>query len=71
MLPRKIIRILTPKTPLSWVSESFIEAIEALEIGGLFHQGQFFCSGYEARPVQTTFPDFNLEFFCYQKIYLL
>ena len=34
---------------------------EALQIAGLFHQGQFpYCSGYEARRVQH-FPDFNLE----------
>ena len=36
-------------------------ADETLQIGGLFHQGQFpYCSGYEARRVQH-FPDFNLE----------
>ena len=36
-------------------------ANQALQIGGLSHQGQFpYCSGYEARRVQH-FPDFNLE----------
>ena len=34
---------------------------EALQIAGLFHQGQFpYCSGYETTRVQH-FPDFNLE----------
>ena len=34
---------------------------EALQIAGLFHQGQFpYCSGYEAGQVQH-FPDFNSE----------
>ena len=41
--------------PVSFSSE------EALQITGLFHQGQFpYCSGYEARRAQH-FPDFNLE----------
>ena len=39
----------------------FFSSDEALQIGGLFHQGQFpYCSGYEARRDQH-FPDFNLE----------
>ena len=34
---------------------------ETLQIGGLFHQGQFpYCSGYEATRVQH-FPDFNVQ----------
>ena len=41
---------------------------EALQIAGLFHQGQFpYCSGYEARRVQH-FPDFNLESIFISKI---
>ena len=39
----------------------FFSSDEALQIGGLFHEGQFpYCSGYEVRRVQH-FPDFNLE----------
>ena len=65
MLPRKIFRIWTPYTPFSLVSESFRQDIgqlhspradESLQIGWLLHQSQFpYCSGYEARRVQTIF----------------
>ena len=80
MLPREIFRILTPCTPFSLVTESFRQDIgqlhssradDSLQIGGLFHQGQFpYCSGYEARRVQTIFK-INLEIFILLKIYLL
>ena len=62
---REFLWILTPalKSP-SWGSGYWpvpFSSDEALQIGGLFHQGQFpYCSGYEARRVQH-FPDFNLE----------
>ena len=53
-----------PKVPFSWGSGYWpvpFSSDEALQIAGLFHQGQFpYCSGYEARRVQH-FPDFNLE----------
>ena len=53
-----------PKVPLPWGSGYWpvpFSSDEALQIAGLFHQGQFpYCSGYEARRVQH-FPDFNLE----------
>ena len=42
MLPREIFWILTPLSrPLSWVSESFRQDDKALQIGLLFHQGQY------------------------------
>ena len=42
---------------------------EVLQIGGLFHQGQFpYCSRYEVRWVQTIF-QINLEIFILLKIY--
>ena len=50
--PPKIFWILTPLSPLSWVSESYRQDIgrfqvfssdEALQRGELFHQGQFPC----------------------------
>ena len=64
LLSREFLWILTPalKSP-SWSSEYWTVPFsdEALQIGGLFHQGHFpYCSGYEARRVQH-FPDFNLE----------
>ena len=53
-----------PKVPFPWCSGFWpvpFSSDEALQIAGLFHQGQFpYCSGYEARRVQH-FPDFNLE----------
>ena len=53
-----------PKVPFPWGSGYWpvsFSSDEALQIAGLFHQGQFpYCSGYEARRVQH-FPDFNLE----------
>ena len=53
-----------PKVLLPWGSGYWpvpFSSDEALQIAGLFHQGQFpFCSRYEARRVQH-FPDFNLE----------
>ena len=54
-----------PKVPLpAWGSGYWPVPFcsdEALQIAGLFHQGQFpFCGRYEARRVQY-FPDFNLE----------
>ena len=81
MPPREIFRILTPKSPFSWVSVSFRQDIGQLhypradeslqlQIGGLFHQGQLYCSGYEARRVQTIF-QINLQIFILLKIYLL
>ena len=46
-------------------------ADEALQIGGLFHQGQFpYCSGYESRRVQTIF-HINLEIFILLKILIM
>ena len=46
-------------------------ADEALQIGGLFHQGQFpTCSGYESRRVQTIF-QINLEIFILLKILIM
>ena len=46
-------------------------ADESLQIGGLLHQGQFpYCSGYEARRVQTIFK-INLEIFILLKMYFL
>ena len=65
LLSREFLWILTPalKSP-SWSSEYWtvpFSSDEALQICGLFLQGQFpYCSGYEARRVQH-FPDFNLE----------
>ena len=65
LLFREFLWILTPalKSP-SWGSGYWpvpLSSDEALQIAGLFHQGQFpYCSGYEARRVQH-FPDFNLE----------
>ena len=64
-----------PKVPLpAWGSGYWPVPFcsdEALQIAGLFHQGQFpFCSRYEARRVQH-FPDFNLEsIFITKLIYL-
>ena len=53
-----------PKVPFPWGSGYWpvpFSSDEALQIAGLFHQGQFpYCSGYEARQVQH-FKDFNLE----------
>ena len=53
-----------PKVPFPWGSGYWpvsFSSDEALQIAGLFHQGQFpYCSGYEARRAQH-FPDFNLE----------
>ena len=53
-----------PKVLFSWGPEYWpvpFSSDEALQIAGLFHQGQFpYCSGYEARRVQH-FPDFNFE----------
>ena len=53
-----------PEVPFPWGSGYWpvpFSSDEALQIAGLFHQGQFpYCSGYEARRVQH-FPDFNLE----------
>ena len=54
-----------PKVPFpAWGSGYWpvsFSSDEALQIAGLFHQGQFpFCSRCEARRVQY-FPDFNLE----------
>ena len=53
-----------PKVRFPWGSGYWpvpFSSDEALQIAGLFHQGQFpYCSGYEARRVQH-FPDFNLE----------
>ena len=50
-----------PKVPFPWGSGYWpvpFSSDEALQIAGLFQQGQFpFCSRYEARH----FPDFNLE----------
>ena len=68
LLSREFLWILTPtlKSPFLgfWTLASSIllmQISEALQIGGLFHQGQFpYCSGYEAKRVQH-FPDFNLE----------
>ena len=52
MLPRVMFWILTPQSPLSWVSEPFRQDI--------------YC------PLQTIFPDFNLEGLKFLlKIYLL
>ena len=52
------------KVPFQWGSGYWpvsFSSDEALQIAGLFHQGQFpYCSGYEARRAQH-FPDFNLE----------
>ena len=46
-------------------------ADEALQIGGLSHQGQSpYCSGYESRRVQTIFR-INLEIFILLKIFIL
>ena len=65
LLSREFLWILTSalKSP-SWSSEYWtvpFSSDEALQICGLFLQGQFpYCSGYEARRVQH-FPDFNLE----------
>jgi len=62
------------------VSESFRRDIgqlhspraeEALQIGGLFHQGQFpYCRGYESGRVQTIF-QINLEIFILLKILIM
>ena len=63
LLSREFLWILTPalKSPSWGLDISQFSSDEALQIGGLFHQGQFpYCSGYEARRVQH-FPDFNLE----------
>ena len=50
-----------PKVPFPWVWPIPFSSDEALQIAGLFLQGQFpYCSGYEARRVQH-FPDFNSE----------
>ena len=52
-----------PTVPFPWSSGYWPvpSSDEALQITGLFNQGQFpCCSGYEARRVQH-FPDFNLE----------
>ena len=53
-----------PKVPFSWGSGYWpvpFSSDEALQIAGLFHQGQFpYCSGYEARRVQH-FPGCNFE----------
>ena len=53
-----------PKVRFPWGSGYWpvpFSSDEALQIAGLFHQGQFpFFSRYEARRVQH-FPDFNLE----------
>ena len=64
-----------PEVPFPWGSGYWpvpFSSDEALQIAGLFHQGQFpYCSGYEARRVQH-FPDFNLESILFlKKIYLL
>ena len=64
-----------PKVPFSWgsgYSRVPFSSDEALQIAGLFHQGQFpYCSGYEARRVQH-FPDFNLEsIFITKNIFIL
>ena len=46
-------------------------ADEALQMGGLFHQGQFpYCSGYESRRVQTIF-QINLEIFILLKMLIM
>ena len=53
-----------PKVRFPWGSGYWpvpFSSDEALQIAGLFHQGQFpYCSGYEAGRVQH-FPDFNSE----------
>ena len=53
-----------PEVPFPWGSRYWpvsFSSDEALQIAGLFHQGQFpYYSGYEARRVQH-FPDFNFE----------
>ena len=55
-----------PKVRFSWgfwilASSILFSSDEALQIAGLFHQGQFpYCSGYEAGRVKH-FPDFNSE----------
>ena len=77
--------ILTFLSPLSWVSESFrqdtgqwpvpFSSDEALQIGGLFPQGQFPRSGYGARRVQAIFQistveaDVNLRLLSYRTAY--
>ena len=52
------------RVPFPWGSGYWpvpFSSDEALQIAGLFHQGQFpYCSRYEARRVKH-FPDFNLE----------
>ena len=70
MLPREL-----PKHPFPWFpviqTGYWPVADESLQIGGLLHQGQFpYCSGYEARRVQTIFK-INLEMFILLKMYLL
>ena len=64
-----------PKVPFPWGSGYWpvsFSSDEALQIAGLFHQGQFpYCSEYEARRAQH-FPDFNLEsIFITKNIYIM
>ena len=61
MFPR-FFGILTPIHTGNWPVP--FSSDEALQIGGLFHQGQFpCCSGYGTSP--DYIPDFNLESFFY------
>ena len=47
-------------------------ADESLQIGGLFHQGQFpNCSGYESKRDQTMIFHINLEIFILLKILIM
>ena len=69
MLPRETFPDLN--SLLSHSDRILASCIEALQIGGLFHQGQFpYCSGYESRRVQTIF-QINLKISILLKILIM